>query len=110
MSYRPGYGRWPEDCFVRVTGEWGWDTLPDDVLVAIYRTVVARLSNSSYGGLNDANSLLGSHDVKRIRKRDGTEIEYFGSGTSSADSGSLGNSYADAVVRKYRWRRNWRIV
>lgn len=100
---------------VDITGDWGWSSVPDDVMEAVYRLLVLEITGSPYGARKSTASMVyGSNQgVKRLKHPDGVEVEFNSASISVSGSDlaeTTGDDFADEVVTRYKWREIGGVV
>lgn len=97
---------------VKITGDWGWTAVPDDVKEAIYRLLVLEITGTPYGRRRTASSsVYGSGSVKRVKQPDGIEVEFSVPQASEIlTTYTSGDDFADEVIDRYRWAASGGVV
>lgn len=88
MFLRLKIGTW-NGYTVKLTGDFGWEAIPNDVMEAVFRLV----RNKIVGNPEDEK-------VKSLRHPDGVQVTY---AIQDLRRSGTGDEYADSVIRKYRW-------
>lgn len=96
----------------RINGLWGWgeDEIPHRVKMAVLNLVLTVLEKAPDGMFVDT-SAIGNVSVRRLRRRDGTEIEFFDRKNKDDDLYiAFYDKFAFNILDSYRWKRGWAVI